>query len=246
MAKRLQEILEDFGLNRREARVYLAVLQHPESSLAEISRRTLIPRMSCYTILKNLLQKGYVDTLIKKRRRHFVAVHPSKILSRWVRRNEELKEALPRFERLSRVSSVTPHVLFFEGTEGIRTVFRRILEEKRPFVALTSIEDMERVARSYFAEFIQRRIRQRLRVRLLTNRTKAALRLKKTDAKELRETRFVPPSCVFHTAEYVFGNTTAILSFREIPPVALLIEDPEIAKTHAMYFDLLWQHAETQ
>lgn len=246
MTKRLQEILEDAGLNRREARVYLAVLQRAEASLADIARLTLIPRMSCYTILHNLLQKGFVDTLVRKRRRHFIAVPPEKVLNRLARRAEEFKEALPRFTRHARLHPNAPRVQFFDGIEGVRTVFRRILDTKRSFAAITAIDDMERIAEIYFEEFIRRRIRQRLRVQLLTNRTAASLKLKRNDTHELRETRFVPEGYNFRAAEYVFGDTVAIISLQQGRPVALLIEDPEIAKTHAIYFDLLWQHAETQ
>lgn len=243
MAKRLQEIIEETGLNRREARVYLAVLQRPEATLAEVVRATLIPRMSCYEILRSLLQKGFVDVLIIKKRRRFVAVHPQKVHERLARRAEEFRDALPRLERYVERGSVSARIRFFEGKEGIRAVFRRILDEKRPFLAITCIDDMEHVAKNYFEEFIRQRFRQHLKVRLLTNRTPASIRLKKKDAEELRETRFVPREYGFHTAEYIFGDTLAILSLKENPCVATIIEDPEIAKTHAMYFDLIWKMA---
>ncbi len=241
--KRLQEILEDIGLNRREARVYLAVLQHPEASLADVTRITLTPRMSCYTILRALLQKGFIDTLVKKKHRYFIAVPSVKIFERLARRADEFKEAVPRFERHSRVGQAVPRVRFFEGIDGIRAVFRRILDEKRPFSAITCIEDIEQVAKTYFKEFIRQRIKQNLKVWLLTNRTPASLRLKQKDGQELRETRFVPEKYRFHTAEYILQESVATLSLKQDPPTALLIEDQEIARTHTMYFELLWNQA---
>ena len=244
--KRLQEILEEIGLNRREARIYLAVLQHPESNLADITKRTLIPRMSCHAILRGMLQKGYIDILVRKRRRYFVAVPPHRILERLSRRAGEFKEALPRFERHAQAGPAQPRIRFFEGIEGIRAVFRRILDEKRPFFAITCIDDMETVASDYFREFIARRTKQRLPVKLLTNRTPASVRLKTQDNKELRETRFVPERYRFHTANYISGNTVALLSLKQKPPTALIIEDQEIAQTNAMYFELLWTMANTR
>lgn len=102
------------------------------------------------------------------------------------------------------------------------------------------------IAHSHFKEFIHKRIRQNLKVQLLTNRTEAALRLKATDAQELRETRFVPKEYNFHTAEYIFGGSVAIISLKQNPPTALLIEDPDIARTHIMHFELLWKQALTK
>lgn len=243
MPKRLQGILEEAGLNRREARVYLAVLHRREPSLADIAKQTLIPRMSCYGILRGLLQKGFMDTLVWKKRRHFVAVPPQKILERLTRRAAEFQEALPRFERHISLGAAAPRVRFFEGVDGIRAVFRLILDEKRPFAAITCIEDMEQIAQNYFEEFIRQRIKQNLKVRLLTNRTASALKLKRNDAQELRETRFVPEKYRFHTAEYLFGGSVAVLSLKQEPPTALIIEDQEIANTHQMYLEILWGQA---
>lgn len=246
MAKRLQEILEGAGLSQREARVYLTMLQYPESNLADIARATLIPRMSCYALLGALTHKGFVDVLVKKRRRYFVTVPPHRIGERFSRHAEEFKESLSRFERYSKTGTIAPRVRFFEGADGIRAVFRNILDEKRSFMAIACIEDMERIASTYFEEFIRRRIQQHLRVRLLTNHTPASLRLKRTDSQELRETRFVPEPYRFNNAEYIFGNNIAILSLKHDLPTALLIEDEEIAKTHKMYFELLWTMANAQ
>lgn len=243
MAKRLQEILEDVGMNRREARVYLAVLQSPEASLATITRKTLIPRMSCYPILQELLQKGFIDPIILKNRRYFIAVPPERILSRIERHASEFKESLSRFEKLRRGASLSPRVRFFEGVEGIRSVFRAILDEKRALLAITSLEDMGEVAEWYFDEFVRRRIKQNLPVRLLTNHTPFSVMTKNKDGKELRQTRFVGAEHAFHTAEYIFGNKVAILSLKQKPPTALIIEDEDIAKTHSLYFELIWKKA---
>lgn len=246
MPRQLQEILKDIGLNPREARVYLVILRHPEINLAEISHLTLFPRMSCYTILNNLLQKGFVDILIKKRRRYFVAVSPQKILDRILRRGQEFKEALSTLEEVYVCSPLPsgPKVKFYEGKDGIRAIFRQILNEKRPFIAITSIDDMQKTTGDYFEDFIQERIQRNLKVRLLTNRTEASMEMKERDSQELRITRFIPEAYQFHTAEYIFGDKVALISLREEPPVVLLIEDQEIAKMQTIYFELLWKEAE--
>lgn len=246
MLRELKKILEDIGLNSREARVYLALLRHSEISLADISRLTLIPRMSCYTILNNLLQKGFVDILIKKKRRYFVPLAPQKIFDRILRRAQEFKETFPKIEEICACSPTSsgPKVRFFEGVTGVRAIFRQVINEKRPFAAITSIDDMQKAMGDYFKDFIQERIQKNLKVRLLTNRTKASLELKGKDGQELRETRFIPKEHQFHTAEYIFGNKVALISLGEEPPVVLLIEDAGITEMQTIYFELLWNQAE--
>ena len=101
---------------------------------------------------------------------------------------------------------------------------------------------MQTLARDYFEEFIRRRIAQNLKVQLLTNKSEASLRLQKTDGGELRETRFVPETYSFHTANYIYGNKFAIVLLKDYP-MAILIEDEAVAKTARMQFDLIWAKA---
>jgi len=137
-----------------------------------------------------------------------------------------------------------PRVHYFDGKEGLRLVFWRLLQEQRPFVVITEIEDMEKIASKDFHDFIDQRTTKRIPVKMLTNRTPSALQMKERDAQEFRQTRFVPHNYEFHTSTYVSGNLVAIISLRRNPPTALIIEDSDVAKTYRMYFDLIWERGE--
>ena len=82
-----------------------------------------------------------------------------------------------------------------------------------------------------------------MRIKLLANRSSDSEDLKRSDIKELRQTRFVPNEYSFDTANYIFGDKIAILSLKQEPFVAVLIDDKAIAKTNKMYFDLIWKMA---
>jgi hypothetical protein len=83
-----------------------------------------------------------------------------------------------------------------------------------------------------------------LHVRLLTDKSKESEDLRKRDAQELRETRFVPAKYNFKTANWIFGDKVALLSMQKEHPMGIVIEDKALADTFRMYVELMWENAE--
>ena len=240
---KLGRVLQNIGLTPNEAQTYLALLGVGEANLKEVADRAGLPRTSVYTPIKSLIKKGLVEFYVRGGRKYYVASSPKKLLALSKGGVEMIEENLDALNKISNQNETKPRIRFFEGVEGIKLIFNEILQEKRDFLAVTCIEDMEAIAAEPFREFITKRVGQNLKLRLLANRSSASELLKKKDAKDLRITRFLPKGYNFDTANYVFGDKVAILSLKQKPAVAVLIEDPAIAKTHRMYFDLIWNMA---
>jgi len=62
----LQKALEQFGLNKKQAKVYLAVLELGSATVNIISNKSGIARSSCYDILNSLIKKGIASSFKKK------------------------------------------------------------------------------------------------------------------------------------------------------------------------------------
>lgn len=238
----LTTILKQIGLSEKEAKVYLTLFKLGESNLNNIAAGAGIPRTTVYTPLNSLIQRGFVDFYKKKGRKYYVATAPEKILEIQEENLQGLQENLERFNDIGKSAQKKPDIRFFEGTAGIKLIFNEILAESRPIDAITSIEDMNKIANEQFGYFIEKRIQQRLKIRLLTNKWKDAINLKKTDAESFRETKFVPKKYEFNTANYIYGNKVAMLSLKQEPIVGLIIVDKEIANTQKMYFELIWNN----
>lgn len=236
-------VLKQIGLGEREARIYLGLLALGEANVQELAEETRLARTSINTPMRKLLQAGIVEFYKKKRRKYYIPARPEKLLELNKQKSAFFEEHLGMFKLFGEREAGKPEIRLFEGMEGIKHVFDEILQEKRNFLAITCIEDMQKAASEYFSDFIQRRKVQNLRVRLLTNRSPESLELKRKDAEELRETRFVPREYRFTTANYIFGNKIVLLSLKRNPVVAVLIDDRAIAETQRMYFELIWRVA---
>lgn len=239
-------LLKQLGFNEKEAEVYLSLLELGEATIKNIADNSVIPRTSLYTPIKTLTNKGVVEFYKRKGRNYYVAIAPEKLLRLEQNKIKLLEDNIVYLNTKRATNLPKPKIKFYEGKEGIKILLDEILDEKRPFSAITCIEYMNEVARDYFDDFIQKRIEQRLVVNLLTNKSEASQKLKNTDASEFRETRFVPQKYTFNTANYIFGNKIAILSLKQKPIVGILVEDENVAQTHKMYFDLIWKMASSK
>lgn len=236
----LQRTLEELGFSRREIAFWQIVMQSGEIQLSDIAKRMGIPRTSAYTAARSLLAKGLIGFYVKRGKRFFVPASLERFTAFFDEQGAKAHALLPELQKFGRKeASRAPRIRAFEGKEGVRQVLREVLEQKRHFSAITSIEDVEAILGHYFEDFIQQRIRQGLRVRLITNRSPRGLKLAEMDAQELRQTRFVPSAFRFATANFIHNDRVAVLSLKE-QPFGVIVEDRDIAATHQMYFDLLW------
>lgn len=239
----LKTVLKNIGLSQKEADVYLALLRLKEANLREISDKSGVPRTTLYTTIEYLTSRGFVQTYKLKGRKLYIPSAPEKILQLKKDSIELLEENLEEFRSYMGDSTPRPKIKTLEDREGIRLIFNEILHEKKPILAITCIEDMQKIANDYFDDFITKRVKQNLPVKLITVRSPESQEMRDTDDKFKRQTRFLPSEYRFNTANYIFGDKIALLSLKQEPPVGVVIEDKGTADTHRMYFDLVWKNA---
>src|SRR3989344_3918316 len=165
------------GLSDRECRIYLAALALGVAPITEIAKGARIPRTSAYGTIQRLSERGLLEFYRKRGRQYYAPRSPEKLLSTLTEQREAFSALLPRLKELARHRAARPIVRILEGNEGIRTVLREILDERRPFRGIVGVQDMRVLIEDYFEDFIRRRISQRLHVQLLTNRDAYSLQL---------------------------------------------------------------------
>lgn len=242
--KEFTSLLKDFGFSKKDADVYLAVLEIGEAQISDIAKKAKLPRTTCYEIVNALVNRHMLSFFAKRGRRIYVAEDPGKIVSFFEQRSGALKELLPELKAMEGRAKNRPSVRFYEGEGGLGTILNEVILEKRNFDAITSIDDAFALLLGNFSEFIEQRRKHFLRVRLLTHRSSESQKMKAEDGEALRETRFVPGDYTFKTANFIFGDKVALLSLKEERPAGLIIEDLALADTFRMYFELLWKSAE--
>lgn len=85
----LRDKLEEFGLSRREAEVYIALLQKKEFTAPELTKITTITRTKIYEHLQNLVNKGLCNETNKNGQKIYKAVSPKIVLNDIIKNYEE-------------------------------------------------------------------------------------------------------------------------------------------------------------
>jgi predicted transcriptional regulator len=125
----IDQSLASLGLDDKEVRVYKALLEHGIANPATIANSSGVKRSTTYVVLEDLEEKGFAFEVPKENKKRYRPRPPEAIFEKKEERLKEAKEALPKLQALEKEGDTKPHVLFFEGEDGIRDVFDYKLEE---------------------------------------------------------------------------------------------------------------------
>lgn len=235
------KMLERIGFEPQEAKVYVALLSLGEATVTEIARDAGVVRTSCYYTLQKLSEQGVVSSYKKGKAYYWSAEGP-----RWLRnRQEEQRTALtaimPELLALQQTSNEKPMFKYYEGLARVKEVLKDILEERQDLMAMSSVEDAVALLGEHYRYFIKHRYAIGIQVSFITNRSPETIEMQKKDTQELRNTRFLPAGKSIKNITYIYGDKIAIMSLNRKLPMAATILDADIAHTHRLMFDALWE-----
>jgi len=246
----LQQVLEEFGLTERQAKVYLAALELGEGSVSEIAAKAQVERTGTYYVLESLKLKGLVSRFQKINKNKYLAADPKEILNLSKKRQQLIEEYMPEFRAFQGLSNLKAHVQLYEGLDGIKMVWRKTLAKKNTeILSFSGYRLAEETALFYGKEYlewglahIRERAKRKIFTRVITEDSPQARERQKVDRDELREIRIVPKEkFLFRNEINIFDDWVAVTSYKEL--VALIIESKEFAQTMKNIFELCWEGA---
>ncbi|MFH1720666.1 MAG: helix-turn-helix domain-containing protein [Patescibacteria group bacterium] len=138
----LQQLLENTGLQEKEAAIYIASLELGPSLVSTLSRRAKINRSTAYSILEKLTKEGLMSKYVRSGTRFYTAEDPSRIMKYLERKKleielkfEDLKDKIYEFKRVQVKICPLPKVEMLEGSQGIKNIYEKLRDlEKKPLV----------------------------------------------------------------------------------------------------------------
>ncbi|MFH0977680.1 MAG: helix-turn-helix domain-containing protein [Candidatus Woesearchaeota archaeon] len=242
----MDELLRRFGLTDNEIKVYKTLLAYGSSLAGEITTKTGIHRRNVYDSIERLIKKGLVGYVTKSNKKFFQATNPRHFLALIEKehedlrcREEELKKILPSLLLTQRTTKEKQRVTVFEGRNGLITVLNDILKTNRPNICYSTTRI--RFIKTYLSWFHEKRVRTRLKDRIILNEkeTKRAGFLSKLPYTQVR---FIQKEFDSPLALNVYADKVGMLIFSD-NPIAILIEDRNVAASFRKYFELLWEMA---
>jgi len=238
----LTTILQNLGLNEKEAKVYLACLELGSATVQEVSDKAGVKRTSVYNFLEDMKVRGFITEVKHGKRILLIAEDPQTLLKKADEQKRQLEEMLPEFLSIYNLPGEKPKVKFYQGVEGLKRVYEDTLEEGSPIYLISDYEQMfEALDSEWMWDYAKRRTKKEIKAFSIAKEGVQAKKVKADDSEQLRETRFIK-DVDFETEINIYGNKVALLSFRR-PYAGVIIEDRAIAQTLKSMWKIIWKQA---
>jgi len=244
----INNALKEFGLDEKEVQIYLTCLELGQNSAGEISRKSNIQRELTYVILKRLKEKGIVSQTIKDKKKYFEVVPPESLIQKIEVKKDLLKKALPKLNFIKKSkSSLVPKIQTFEGAEGIKSIFSKIInfydkeKTQKILYGYGSAGKFENFLKWSLPHFINERVKRKIIFKAVYSTNEESKQKKNLP---LSKIKFLPQKFESASFYFIYKNHVAIFIFSE-EPVGILIESEEIYKSHISYFDIIWKTAKS-
>ncbi len=234
-----------WGLDKKEAKVYLAALELGPTSVLELARRTQFPRTTLYPILDRLKTQGVFRMGKKKTATVFIAEPPARLAEIMHEREGQVEKSIHGLELLQETAQGRPGVVFYEGTEGFKRLWKLVLHSGvKEYRLLTSGIGL----RDYVKEpyLINRIIEERKKLGIkslqLIRDGRVAREIIAKDHEELRESRLLPSTVELPATVLIFASQVAFITSRH-ENTMIILASGDVAATYKTLFDLVWEKA---
>ena len=241
----LRELLVTLGLSAKEARLYLLILElgtHPATTLA---KRLSIPKSTVLFMCNRLVQRGVVRRS-QRGRTQFYGALPDDLLSATKAKLEEqeraLSQAIPLLNEIKNPFSARPAVTFYEGVDGCRKAYRKLLDSSTEILEFGIHKDLvEKLGQRFMDNFIRERTKKGVFLRAISNSNDVDRELHRRDKAERRDQRFFSPTFgKIYSSMAVYENKVLVLNLHA-DTFGILIENTEVSETLRTIFSVLWK-----
>lgn len=233
--------LKELNMEDNEIKVYMACLYLGSSKVHEIAKKSELIRTTTYGVLRSLIEKGLVSTILKDNVTFFQAANPRQLLNILDEKKKRINSIIPELEKIQEVEPLKHKVELFEGKEGLKTIFNDYVSKPNQIVKIIGFFSKWH---EFFGEWtnIYYRKKKENKVKSLALTDEKERSFAKDKMITNAEVRFIKDLDI--DAEcFLYGDKVVLVSFNKENLKGIVIEDKEIAKMQNLLFDKLWNVA---
>jgi sugar-specific transcriptional regulator TrmB len=234
--------LQDTGLNEKESRLYVKLLELNESTVTKLAKETNINRSLLYFILSDLEKRGFVSYIIKNNVRYYKPIEPQKILSLLEEKKKSFESILPELITMSKLIKRKPQIEILEGKEGIKTALNDILRQKKEWFAFNIPGKGPEIMGPMIYAFEKEREKAKIVLNVILTRTEQAFeRGKEFSTLKHTNIRYMPEEYSSPASNWIYGDRIVIIFWYKEFPFAVRIIDKDLAESYRNHFKALWK-----
>lgn len=236
------ELLMQTGLSEVQAKIYLYLIRHGQSTTAEIATGVDENRTTVYSAAEKLEKLEIIIQRDKGKVVAYVPNHPSvlesiaeKRLRKVARQTRNLESNLPSLINYFNEHQSTPGAVTFYGQEGVQMIWDKVIATKEPYYFVRSRYD-ESADKEALEKFKDARVAAKIPSQNITpsefvNDSNSTMK-----EKYILDRTLLPPDEYDSPVEIdIFGDNVAFINFNK-NGMSTLIESPEIADAMRQMF----------
>ncbi len=234
-----EKSLTELGLSPQESIVYVALLKSGEVPASLLAKAVTMQRTTAYTILKELVTKGFAIAYQKRGRQVFVAEKPQNVAGYFEKKLKSFTEHIPLLETLEKKQLQISGLRFIETLPELKRFYANILREYRgrSYAAMGNSNAWQGLDETFFVQFRKDRAALGIRTRLLLSPDSRITSPK--DKALLREVKFVPKKYAFKSTIDIFDDKILIIGPNQTS-LAVVIAVPDMVDIFKSTFELMW------
>lgn len=239
--EKIVKALTSFGLSQREQIIYLNSLEKGSCLLIELANLTGIKRTTLGEIMPNLIKRGIILQTIKGKRIYYYARDPRDLISQLKDRVIEAMKFLPELLSIRHSSEVDPNIYYFDGLDGIKQIYKKILEIGQPIYAFLQVDNYDQNIKNWLEkEFIPIKINKKIRTQNIISSQNAKSIL---ETNLYRENRYIDADDFpFQIEVLTFGDFVSLVHYRRSDkPSAILVQSLAAAETIKSIHQFIWK-----
>jgi sugar-specific transcriptional regulator TrmB len=250
----LSNLIEPFGLNPEEARIYLDMLEKGTSTALRLSRDLHVGRTKVYRLLDKLIDKELVIQKFDSAGLKFVASDPSQLellLSHKEGELSALRNSLPDTLATlhSKMGLLKPEskILYYHGQRGLSQVNWNLLRAKKEFLSYEIATADAYMPQKEAEELRQELVDHRILARTITNKKviEPFTRVSELITKWWQIRHIAPKILAIKADVFIYNNVFAECHYLNSGDVFCFeMYNEQMAQMQKSLFENLWKQAE--
>jgi sugar-specific transcriptional regulator TrmB len=252
--------LEKTGFTDKEALVYVSLLELGGAYPSRVAEYCGLKRATTYNVLLTLSIRGVINEIEKKNKLYYQIEKPEKIVrysQSQIRRAEDAlestKKIIPEIEDLFGALKNHPRVTYYEGNEGLLSIYEDMIDIKKPYEMLAFSKADEFISflpKEFLKRFIEKKVEIGITTRGLTPDTPENRKYSETYFKNMPE-KFWPKAKYIKLEQFplngeivMYGDSKiAITNFNNGQMTGIVIDDKALHGMMRTIFELSWNSA---
>lgn len=233
--------LKELNLDDNEVKVYLSCLTLGSSKVNEIAKKSELIRTTCYGVLRSLLEKGLISTILKDNVTYFQAANPKQLMAILEEKKKKISSILPKLEKMQETLPVKHNVQLFEGKEGLKTLFNDYVSKPNQIVKIIGFMSKWPDFFGVWTDMYYRKKKE--------NKVKTLVLMDESEREYSKDKRIANSEFRYlknldlNSESFIYHDKVAFASFGQNDLKGVIIQDKEMFDLQNKVFDKLWKIA---